>query len=92
MQMHMSGAVRVVPVILRPVDWKDAPFGTLLALPTDGKPVTKWSNRDSAFLDITEGIKSVLTEFHESTEYKQRAEVPAWSRGETSVNVRYRGL
>jgi hypothetical protein len=35
MQMHESGAARVVPVILRPVDWKDAPFAKLSALPTE---------------------------------------------------------
>jgi len=72
MQMHESGAASVVPVILRPVDWKDAPFAKLLALPTDGKPVTKWSNRDSAFLDIAEGIRSVLTRFHEGAGHKLR--------------------
>jgi TIR domain len=60
MQMHQAGSARVIPVILRPVDWKDAPFAKLLALPKDGKPVTKWANRDSALLDITEGIRSAI--------------------------------
>jgi hypothetical protein len=60
MQMHQAGSARVIPVILRPVDWKDAPFAKLLALPKDGKPVTKWANRDSALLDVTEGIKSAI--------------------------------
>jgi hypothetical protein len=72
MQMHESGAARVIPVILRPVDWKDAPFSKLLALPKDGKPVTRWSNRDSAFLNITEGIRSVLGDFHRSARHGQR--------------------
>jgi hypothetical protein len=73
MQMHESGVTRVVPVILRPVDWKDAPFAKLLALPTDGKPVTKWSNRDSAFLDIAEGIKRILAEFDKRGGRRQQA-------------------
>src|SRR5437879_5943159 len=39
---HETGAARVIPVILRPVDWRDAPFGKLQPLPTDAEPVTTW--------------------------------------------------
>lgn len=60
MQRHEAGDAHVVPIILRPCDWKSAPFGRLNALPTDGKPVTKWTDSDDAFLDITEGIKRVI--------------------------------
>lgn len=60
MQRHEAGEARVVPIILRPCDWHEAPFGRLNALPKDGKPVTKWTDFDDAFLDITEGIKRVL--------------------------------
>lgn len=59
MKMHEAGAARVVPVILRPCDWKGAPFGKLQALPTDGTPVTKWPDRDEAFANVVEGIRSV---------------------------------
>ena len=40
MERHEAGTARVIPVILRPVDWHTAPFGKLQALPRDGKPVT----------------------------------------------------
>jgi len=60
MQRHESGETHTIPIILRPCDWKSAPFGRLNALPTDGKPVTKWTDPDDAFLDITEGIKRVI--------------------------------
>src|SRR5260370_24266925 len=58
-QRHEDGLARVIPVILRPVDWKSAPFGTLQALPTDGRPVMgrRWLNRDEAFTNIAEGIR-----------------------------------
>jgi len=52
MERHATGEARVIPIILRPCDWHDAPFGKLLAAPTDGKAVTKWSNRDEAWLDM----------------------------------------
>ena len=49
MQRHDAREARVIPVILRPVDWKGAPFGKLQALPTDAKSVTTWTNQDEAF-------------------------------------------
>ena len=61
MQRHQEGSARVIPVILRPCDWKNAPFGNLLAAPTDGKPVTRWPDRDEAFLDLVKHIREALT-------------------------------
>jgi hypothetical protein len=37
-----------VPVIVKPADWQNAPFGELQALPNDAKPVVNWRNRDEA--------------------------------------------
>jgi len=59
---HSLGQARVIPVILRPVDWQSAPFGKLQALPTDGKPVTRWVDREEAFLNIAHGIRRVAEE------------------------------
>lgn len=58
LERHDAGEACVIPVILRPVAWRDAPFGKLQALPKDAKPITSWKNRDDAFLSVTEGIKS----------------------------------
>jgi len=57
MERHEAGEARVVPIILKPVDWSGAPFGKLQAFPKDAKPVTKWTNRDEAFLNIAQGIR-----------------------------------
>lgn len=62
MERHHTGEARVIPVILRACDWHDAPFGKLLATPTDGKPVTLWPDRDQAFLDVTRAIKKAASE------------------------------
>src|SRR5262249_49361528 len=59
---HEAGEARVIPIILRPVDWHSAPFGKLQALPKDGRAVTLWTNQDEAFLDIACGIRSVAEE------------------------------
>ncbi len=60
MERHEKGEARVIPIILRPCLWHDAPFGKLNALPKDGKPVTSWPNRDEAFLDVAKGIRRVV--------------------------------
>lgn len=60
MQRHKQGSAIVIPIILRPVVWEEASFGKLQALPIDGKPVTKWRNRDDAFKDITSGIAGAV--------------------------------
>jgi hypothetical protein len=62
LQRDEAGEARVIPVILRDVDWKDAPFRKLQALPTDGKAVTSWGNRDRAFKNVAEGIKRAVKE------------------------------
>jgi hypothetical protein len=60
MERHETREARVIPVILRPVDWHDAPFGKLKPLPKNGKPVTSWENRDEAFVSIAKGIRMAV--------------------------------
>ena len=49
-----------IPIILRPTNRKGAPFDKLLALPTDGKPVTRWPTHDDAFEDVFKGIRLAI--------------------------------
>jgi nucleoside phosphorylase len=60
MERHKAGEARVIPIILRPVDWDGLSFSRLQALPTDGKPITSWPNQDEAFLNVAKGIRSVI--------------------------------
>jgi O-acetyl-ADP-ribose deacetylase (regulator of RNase III) len=60
LERHRVGDARVIPVLLRAVDWTHTPLGKLQALPKDAKPVTSWPDQDSAFLNITEGIRAAL--------------------------------
>lgn len=59
---HQANAMRVVPVIIRDVNWKRADFAKLQALPQDGRAVELWANRDSAWRDVSEGIERVAEE------------------------------
>jgi serine/threonine protein kinase len=60
LERHEAGEARVVPIILSPVDWHSSPLGKLLALPTDGRPITTWPQRDAGFLSVALGIRSVV--------------------------------
>src|SRR5262249_22965069 len=62
MEHHEAGKAVVIPIILRPVDWSDAPFGKLQALPKNAKPVTSWRPRDDAFVNIVQAIRRVVEE------------------------------
>jgi hypothetical protein len=59
MERHERGEATVIPVILHPCDWHRTPFGKLMAVPTDGKPISKFPNQHDAFLEITEAIRNV---------------------------------
>lgn len=60
LERHKNGEARVIPILLRPVDWESSPFSQLQALPKDAKAVTTWKNRDEAFKNIAQGIRGVL--------------------------------
>jgi internalin A len=64
--------VVVIPIIIRAVDWTSAPIGKLLALPTDGRAVTSWSDRDEAWKDVAQGIKKVVREINAKSVNKNR--------------------
>jgi len=61
MERHHAGETRVIPVIVDPCDWHTAPFGKFLAVPTDGKPISKFPNRHDAFLEIAQAIRKIVT-------------------------------
>jgi GTPase SAR1 family protein/predicted phosphodiesterase len=60
LERHNAGEARVIPVVLRPVDWHGAPFGTLQALPTDTRPITLWTNRDEAYVNVAQGVRRAV--------------------------------
>ena len=60
LKRHEHGETRVIPIILRPCDWRNAPFGHLQCLPRDGKSVTEWNNPDAAFLEIAQGVRQAV--------------------------------
>ena len=60
LERHDAGEARVIPVILRDVNWHSAPFARLQALPKDGRAVTRWPDRDDAWRNVSEGIERAI--------------------------------
>lgn len=58
MRRHEAGETKVIPVILRPCDWHDLPFGKLQAATRNGLPVTKFPTLDDGFLEVVQSIKA----------------------------------
>ena len=58
MKRHDAGEARVIPIILRPADWKKTSFSELQAFPINAKPITSWSDRDEAWLNVETAIKA----------------------------------
>src|SRR6266702_2939614 len=76
LERHQANEARVIPILLRPVDWNNAPFAYLQALPTGAKPITTWRNRDAAFTDVAAGIRRVIEDLSSLAASASRAALP----------------
>jgi hypothetical protein len=64
----------VIPIILRPVYWKEAPFGKLKALPKHGKPLTDpdWQNLERALFNVADDIRKLVKKLLKKQERKTK--------------------
>jgi hypothetical protein len=78
LEREAAEEARVIPILVRPADWRDAPFAHLQALPTDAKPIASWRNKDTALADVAAGIRRVIVEeLPRLTASAPRAALPA---------------
>jgi hypothetical protein len=68
---HNAGETCIIPILLRPIFLENVPIQKLQMLPSGGKSVIQWPQRDRAFEDITKGIY-ILT-FKLTTNYQNSA-------------------
>src|SRR6266700_2719726 len=59
-QRHDENQARVIPILLRPCDWKGAPFEKLQVVPRNEIPLTLWRNRDAGFTEVAKEIRIAL--------------------------------
>ncbi|CAG1004786.1 hypothetical protein METP2_03591 [Methanosarcinales archaeon] len=61
LELRKRKGVPVIPIILSPCGWKDdTDISELLALPTDGMPVSDFPIRDAGWQDIYNGLKKII--------------------------------
>ncbi len=70
-ERHEAKEACVIPIILRSVDWDDAPFAQLQPLPKNAPPVRSWNNQDDAFKNVAQGIRSAANKLIEERQQKQ---------------------
>lgn len=93
LEMHALKQARVIPVLLRPVDdWQSSPLGRLQFLPRDGRPLTTWSNRDEAFVDIARGIREMIQSSSELSPTTPEGLTQTSPRGDSPFQVPTRSL
>jgi hypothetical protein len=80
LERHKLGEVHVIPIILRPVDWTDAPFAGLQCLPRDGRAVSEWEDQDMAFREITRSIRHAVEQLCGISAQKQHFTLSSMSR------------
>ncbi|WP_165423834.1 FxSxx-COOH system tetratricopeptide repeat protein [Ktedonosporobacter rubrisoli] len=52
----------IIPVQLFPTDWDCSPLRQYRSLPSDGRPISRWTDKDDAFVDVVQGIRKVVDE------------------------------
>jgi len=78
LERQAAKEARVIPIIIQPCDWTDAPFAALQALPPDAKAVTLWPNQEEAWSFVAIGLKkAVLAVLDESRQRVDLAKASA---------------
>jgi len=64
LEFRKMKGIPVVPIILSPCGWLDTDLKKIKAFPTDGKPITSFTDRDTAWQDVYENLKRVINREH----------------------------
>ena len=54
------GECNIIPVIVRPCMWEETPLKDFLLLPKDGKPISKYEDKDEAYLEVARGLSRII--------------------------------
>lgn len=62
LKKYDEGKVQVVPIILRPCDWRNTQLKNLKAIPKDGRAISDYGDPDTAFMEIVDELRRVIAE------------------------------
>lgn len=95
LERHKRKEAVVIPIIVRPCDWKNTLLGDLRATPKDGVPITKHPNHDDAYLEIVTDIRNAISTLDSHPQHKKMKPSPSvqdvvTQRSPRSSNLRIR--
>jgi hypothetical protein len=61
-EQRQNGKARVIPIILKACQWTKLDFAKQMALPSKGIPINSFPDRDTAWLEVVEGIEKVIND------------------------------
>ena len=74
LERHRANEARLISVILRPCDWQHTDLAEFVVTPRDGRPITRWPDRDEAFLDVIQSIRVALIDIGKTSGAKNTRE------------------
>ncbi len=88
-ERHEAGDLRIIPIIVEPCDWKASPLQRFKALPKDGKPISEWTNENTAYLDIVAELRRIIQyELEEQQPTQLESTSPTEVAGPSKYRVR----
>lgn len=50
----------IIPVLLRPSEWKCTPLSRFQSVPRDGRPISAWRDKDEAWVEVVTGLRLAI--------------------------------
>lgn len=88
LERHKKDKVPVVPILVRPCDWKDAPFAHFQAIPNDNRPVTTWKNRDAAWTEVANYLKLTVKAVLERIQRNLRKKIARSAKRHVAISAK----
>ena len=66
----LSRSVKVIPIIVEACKWNSTQLRDYKIIPKDAKPIRKWQDQNSAFVEVVEEIERVVNESQEKSIFK----------------------
>jgi hypothetical protein len=89
LERHKKEKVPVVPILVRPCDWEDAPFAHFQAIPNDNRPVTTWKNRDAAWTQVANYLKLTVKAVLERIQRNLRKKISRSAKRHVGISTKY---
>jgi nucleoside phosphorylase len=63
LELQKEDKARIIPILLRPTPLKKTPLADVIVVPRNNKPISEWSSKDAAFVEVSDEIRRVVESF-----------------------------